>query len=240
MKQEMGTSGFDILFPSEALIALLAIALVFKWMLKGFDNILFLKQPVTILIFIYLILSGISAVFSSMPLVSFKAFLVRFTYLLVFYFGVYEVYTSQRNVAIHLFLYYGYSLFFITLYCLYFQSQYNWDKQTAGISVNPFYSDHTIYSACAAFILPAFLFHFNAAKRNNMQFSTTVLGWICILAFFLGIYFTFCRAAWISIFITLLFFISIKLKFKIKTYFFLLFAALVFIITNKEELIYSF
>ena len=95
LKQGIGNSGFTVQFPSEPLIGLLAIALVFKWILTGFENTKFLTHPITLLLLLYLTFSGISVAFSTLPLISVKAYVVRITYILVFYFGVYDIFNKQ-------------------------------------------------------------------------------------------------------------------------------------------------
>ncbi len=237
IKTGLGNSGVDLFLPSEILIALLAIALVFRWLSKGFSDKLFFTHPISLLIILYLLSSGIGIFFSTMPLVSFKAFAVRVAYCIVFYFGIFEVFRGDPKSAMKLFLHYGFSILCISVYCLSIQSQFNWDKQTAAYSVFPFYSDHTIYSACAVFVLPALAVHF---ARSTKKWASKLFWGASLLVLLAGIYFTFCRAAWISLFLGLLFWGSIATKFKLKHYSLLLLLGMILVFVNKNNLLYSF
>lgn len=238
IKLNFDSVGFDFSFPSEFLIALLAIALVFRWIFDGYSAKRFLTSSISQLVLLYLLISLISAAFSTMPQVSLKSVVVRITYVLVFYFGLGDVFHKEPNKVFKLFLTYGFSLILITLYCLYFQSLYDWDKQTAAYSVSPFYADHTIFSACVAFVLPSFFsYSFQYKKFNTSFFSWK---WALVLVFLLGIYFTFCRAAWISLFLAFLLILSIKIGFKPKHYLLLLLVLVSITFVNKDELFFSF
>jgi O-antigen ligase len=237
IKAGIGDSGFDLFLPSEIIIALIAVALVFRWTLNGFSDKSFFSHPVSVLLILYLIATGLGVFSSSMQQVSMKAFLVRITYCIVFYFGIYEVFKNNPRSALQLFIAYGIGVFLISLYCLSVQSQFNWDKQTAAYSVFPFYSDHTIYSACAVFILPALFFHYKSLKIKGVYAWFELLG---ILTILLGIYFTFCRAAWISIFLAFLLWLSLEARFRFRHYFVLFLAGVVLVWINGNDLIYSF
>ena len=240
LKLNLNSLGFDFTFPSELMVALLAIALVFKWLLQGYSAKEFLKSSFSLLVVAYLLFSMGSAIFSTMPWVSLKAVLVRITYVIVFYFGVGDVFSNESSKSNQLFLNYGYSLFLITLYCLYFQSIYNWDKQTAAFSVNPFYSDHTIFSACAAFILPTFLRNTQNKSSESDWILSKIWNWSLVIIFLLGLYFTYCRAAWISLFFIFLFSLSLKMGFQPKHYLLLLLLFVILAISNREALFFSF
>jgi putative inorganic carbon (hco3(-)) transporter len=230
-------SDLSVLFPSEPIVGVLAIALAFKFALQGFSAPKALKHPLTILVYIYLLASVFSLLLSDLKLVSGKAFIVRLSYVMVFYFGALSVFRTRPVFILQLSITYGLSLFLVTLYYLYSQSHFNWDKLTAAYSIQPFYADHTIFSASLAFILPYFIFNRSTA---SLPFSSSkLISWIFCLVFFLGLYFTFCRAAWLSIIISLAFLICINLRFRLIHYFILLFAALAFVVLFEDELLYK-
>lgn len=218
IKIALPLSGIDLGFPSEAWLFILLIALFAFWIRKGFVTTEFLLHPVSILLLVNLFFCGISALNSSLFWISAKSISVKTVYILVFYFGIYSVFKHAVNSVKLLFIAYSISLFLVSLYFLYNQSNYNWSKQTAAFAVHPFYSDHTIYSACLAFVLPFHVLQiFRIKKEQNAILNLVIQS--CVSAVFLtALYFTFCRAAWISCAIALLLGIGIKLKIKPRFY----------------------
>ncbi|MBL0046720.1 MAG: O-antigen ligase family protein [Bacteroidetes bacterium] len=227
--------GLVIGFPSEMLIALLAIALVFRWLHKGYSDKLFLKHPITRVLCLYLLLTFLSSAFSSMPLISIKASIVRTSYILVFYFGLNDVFKEKLSSIKILFLRYGFSLFAVGLYFLYFQSLYNWNKETAGISVNPFYADHTIFSACLVYLIPIFIAQVSLKGHSDLNRYCRLLYFLLLSFMLLTIFCTYCRAAWISMIAGLIFLFFSWMKLKPKFYFSLfLSCVLVFFLYRNE------
>jgi putative inorganic carbon (HCO3(-)) transporter len=204
---DIGTSGINIFFPSEMLTGIFAGTVIIK-MLKGeISNRNFLFRPITLLIFIYFFLTLITGWFSTMPLVSIKSTVVKGAYFLVFYLLVFDA--VQKNHEKSFLTYigsYGFALGIVIIYALTRFSQYGSGKDAADFSILPFYKDHTIYSACVAFLIPVFAFKaLNHLKKNNS--SAFVLNAGILLLFFTGLFFSFSRAAWISIIASLIFLI---------------------------------
>ena len=87
-----------IIFPSEILIGILALLFLFKiYSTRDFSLLdkKFLKHPITIIIFLYLFINLLSTLFSTMHLVSIKAFIVKSCYIVVFYFYFYTILKLQ-------------------------------------------------------------------------------------------------------------------------------------------------
>ncbi len=240
IKFELDTIGIALWLPSELLIGMLSLALIFKGLREGFKIRNSLQHPISILLLLFLILSAVSVIFSSMPLVSLKAFWVRLVYIQVFYFGVISVFKKGITETERLFTYYGGSLFIIAICCLYFQFQYGLSKQSAAYSVYPFYADHTIFSACVVFVLPAFFIELHKSLKNKA--SAYYIGFICssILVFLLAVFYTYCRAAWISIAAELLFLGMIRAKIKPRSYLFLILIGAAFLYIDGERILLSF
>jgi putative inorganic carbon (HCO3(-)) transporter len=210
-----------IIYPGELLIALLALLFLFKLVIKKEYFLLdrsFLLHPITIIILSYLFIDLLSAAFSSMHLVSLKAVAVRSCYILVFYFFSYSLFKSDLNNFSTSIKYYGSSLAIVAIYTLINQNQLGWDRGGAGFACHPFYNDHTIYSAVLAFILPFFIANsfypklFESDPSNKIFFIITTL--ILLIAFYFG----FCRAAWLSWFITIIFFLLIMVGLRFKSF----------------------
>ncbi len=240
LKIALPLSDIDLGFPSEAWLFILLIALFALWMRKGFVGTEFLLHPVSILLLVYLFFCVISALNSSLFWISAKAISVKTVYILVFYFGIYTVFKHVVNSVKLLFIAYSISLFLVSLYFLYNQSSYNWSKQTAAFAVNPFFSDHTIYSACLAFVLPFHVLQIFRLKKEQNAILLRLIHSCFSIVFLTALYFTFCRAAWISCVIALLLGIGIKLKLKPRFYLAAIGVAGLFAALNAEKLTNAF
>ncbi|MBK9477507.1 MAG: O-antigen ligase family protein [Bacteroidetes bacterium] len=240
LKIALPLSDIDLGFPSEAWLFILLIALFALWIRKGFVSNEFLLHPVSILLLVYLFFCGISALNSSLFWISAKAISVKTVYILVFYFGINSVFKHTVNSVKLLFIAYSISMFLVSLYFLYNQSSYNWSKQTAAFAVNPFFSDHTIYSACLAFVLPFHVLQIFRLKKEQNAILLRLIHSCFSIVFLTALYFTFCRAAWISCVIALLLGIGIKLKLKPRFYLAAIGVAGLFAALNAEKLTNAF
>lgn len=240
LKIALPLSDIDLGFPSEAWLFILLIALFALWIRKDFVSTEFLLHPVSILLLAYLFFCVISALNSSLFWISAKAISVKTVYVLVFYFGIYSVFKHTVNSIKLLFIAYSISLFLVSLYFLYNQSNYNWSKQTAAFAVNPFFSDHTIYSACLAFVLPFHVLQIFRLKKEQNAILLRLIHSCFSIVFLTALYFTFCRAAWISCVIALLLGIGIKLKLKPRFYLAAIGVAGLIAALNAEKLTNAF
>jgi O-antigen ligase len=97
-------------------------------------------------------------------------------------------------------------------------------KDAADIAVFPFYKDHTIYSASVAFILPVMAF-FALKKYTAKKFYKNILFSLVFVLMGVGLFYSFSRAAWISIITASIF--SVIMFFKIRPFTLLIFSGLV-------------
>jgi O-antigen ligase len=78
--------------------------------------------------------------------------------------------------------------------------------------MHPYYNDHTAYGAAIALLLPlqiGFFFLPNTSKLTKLLYTV----FLCLLL--VGLYFSYCRAAWLSLIVVLFVFIILKLRIKI-------------------------
>lgn len=214
IQSDIGATGINIFFPSEVLTGVFAGTAVIKILQGKIANTLFLFHPVTVLIVVYFLFTLVTGLFSTMPAVSIKALLVKGTYLLVFYFLVFDAMQNNRGKSFLICVTsYAIALIPVIIYALTQFSEYGNKKDAADFSVLPFYKDHTIYSACVAFLIPVFAFKaFPPGKRNNSTEFILSAGILILL--FAGLFFSFSRAAWISIIAAFIFLIILILKIR--------------------------
>ncbi len=194
--------GTVLIFPAEIMIGILALMFVYDLMFKnGFaiGHLSFLKQPITIMILLYLAFNTASGAFSTMHLVSLKAVIVKTSYIVVFYFFMYNILKQNLSSYTELMKLYGFSIALVIIYSLLIQSKVGFNRYGSGYACHPFYNDHTIFAAAILFLIPVFI-AFNAfPKTLELTIGNRILVFagFCLLA--LGFYFSFCRAAWVSL-----------------------------------------
>lgn len=197
LKEFMEGLPFDLSLPSEPLLIVVLGIFILNYLKNG-RNIKreLLLHPVTLAIVLNLIWIGITAVTSTMPLVSFKYFIARLWFLITFYFLAAMVFDDYRNIK--RFIWVSIIPFIIVIfYTLIRLQSYGWQDQVAAHFVmQPFYKDHTSYGAILAMFFPVFSgFIVNKFEKQKIRiWSGLVLAVISI-----AIVFSYTRAAWLSI-----------------------------------------
>lgn len=223
---------FDMFLPTEPLLFGLLIIFILKIIYeRGFDNEI-VKHPVTIVIFINLVWILITALTSTMPLVSVKFWLSRIWFIAGFYFLAAKLFTDQRKMEKYVWLYGG-ALVVVILYSTYRHLGYGlYDKQAAHFVMSPFYNDHTSYGAVLAMYIPLFtLFAFGSSYTRKTKTIALV-----VLAFLLlGFALSYSRAAWLSLIVALGVYVVIKLRIRFKPLFitFISLLVLFFVFQNR-------
>lgn len=223
---------FDMFLPTEPLLFGLLIIFMLKIIYeRGFDNEI-VKHPVTIVIFINLVWILITALTSTMPLVSVKFWLSRIWFIAGFYFLAAKLFTDQRKMEKYVWLYGG-ALVVVILYSTYRHLGYGlYDKQAAHFVMSPFYNDHTSYGAVLAMYIPLFtLFAFGSSYTRKTKTIALV-----VLAFLLlGFALSYSRAAWLSLIVALGVYVVIKLRIRFKPLFitFISLLVLFFVFQNR-------
>ena len=208
-----------IIYPGELLIGILALVFLFTLFLKKDFNLLdpaFIKHPITILIITYLVINFLSSVFSTMHLVSAKALVVKTCYILVFYFFTFSIIKSVLNNFIELMKLYGFGLALVIVYTLLNQLNLGFTRSGAGFACHPFYNDHTIFSAAIVFALPIFAAFSFFSKTFEFTPVSRVLIIITTFLLIAGFYFSFCRAAWLSLFVAIILLVLILIGIRFK------------------------
>jgi putative inorganic carbon (HCO3(-)) transporter len=202
--------GVSVDFPAELLIGLLAIIYVIRSISKPTISKKILFHPITILLFSELAWMIIASTTSSMPLVSFKRCLVRFSFLLVFYIIAAHWFSNPQKRK-WLVLLYAIGLVIPIIYTLSVHATFGFSKETAYAMPQPFYAEHTVYGAALAFILPALFILFFNRKTFNIK-GIYAFGILLLLLLVLaGEIFSFSRAAWLSLVAALLFYFLVKI-----------------------------
>ena len=96
-------------------------------------------------------------------------------------------------------------------YTLIVHASYNFGEKEGHWVMWPFFKDHTIYGAAVAFVTPL-IFGLYFMKKHNPLMQVTIIGLAIIIV--LGLYFSYTRAAQLSVVASLCVLAAIKLKIK--------------------------
>jgi putative inorganic carbon (HCO3(-)) transporter len=139
---------------------------------------------------------------------------VKVCYVLVFYFIVYSLIRTSLGAFANMIKLYGISLVLVAIFSLAAHYQFGFTRGSSSFISYPFYSDHTIYAAALAFVLPAFILFAFSSKELNFG-SGKRMAFICSSVLLsAALYFSFSRAAWISIIAVLLLWMLVALRIR--------------------------
>ena len=211
---EMGSTGTVIGFPSEMLTILLLFILGFLWLLNGGLDTRILMHPLTVIILLDILWSLVCTVQSDMPFEAMKRTMLKSGFIAVYYFSITHWMRNAQN-RFRFYLLYGIGMIIPVCVALYNHSEFNFVAEASFPVPKPFFSDHTIYGACLAFIIPFLIIYIRRslkAERRNLFLLITLL-----VILLVGLFFSFSRASWISLIISGLFFGALKMKVKPRT-----------------------
>ena len=206
---------FDFSIFTEPFMAILLFVLICKFFLgKKLDRKI-LIHPVSIAIYINLFWIFITSVTSTMPIVSFKFFLVRTWFVVCFYFLAAEIFKNY-NRAYKFFWYYAIPLT-ITIFYVFYNLHTNGttDKIVVQNSMVPLFKDHTVYGAVVAMFVPGLIIFSFLKDSPFKRFRLLLIG--LTIVFIIALIYSYSRAAWISVVIAFIAIMIIKLKIKFRT-----------------------
>ena len=186
--------GFGISLPTEPIMIGLMGLFIIKTFYAGFDAKI-LKHPVTIAILINLIWIFVTCFTSAVPFVSFKFLLARLWFIVSFYFLATQLFKTSSNLNKFHWLFAG-GLSITIIYTLYNHALHNFEEEPAHWVMWPFFNDHTIYGALLAMFLPVFFYY---GFNKNQIYSVKVISVLLIILLFIALFFSYTRAAWLSL-----------------------------------------
>lgn len=198
--------------PTEPLLFGVMMLFFIRMIFDGKFDIKVLRHPVTVAIILYLLWILITALTSSMPIVSLKFLISKLWFIVPFYFLGTQLFKDPKNIRRFVWAYLL-SFMLVIFYTIYNHSLYGFDEITSHWVMTPFYNDHTSYGALLAMFLP-FSFGFIFDKKLNK--TQRLFAFIVFLIYTIAILLSYSRAAWVSIAIGLVIFVILKMKINYK------------------------
>lgn len=228
-------TGMQLSFPSELMITTVSGCLILYTILKGVKTEIW-KHPLTIILLIDTLWFVITCFTSTDLEVSFKRAFMRINYILFAYLFMAHWFKDKKQLLKP-------SIFYIVgfLPTIYFilkkYSHFDFLPQVSSYVCKPYFDDHTIYAASLVFLFPIVLLLL--IKRDfftQKKMAKTILIPFITIVFLIAIYFSFSRAAWLSMVLGLVFFFLLQLKVKPKYYLFGLVTITALIFSLKDTI----
>ena len=199
--------------PTEPLIAILMVFTVFKIMAGYTFDWSFVKHPLSLIILGGLIWMMVSTFFSAIPMNSIKFTVIRFMYVLTFYFLLGHLFKNEKKIMWYLWALLA-STTFLVIYTTFRHAGEGFVRTHSYYISEPFFMDHGIYAAAVAFLFPVALFFIS--KGYSLKISRFWRIAVVFMFFFIimGLVFSFTRAAWVSIAGAMGFYALLKLRVK--------------------------
>jgi O-antigen ligase len=228
--------GFDMFLPTEPLLVGLLVVFLLKLIHEREFDKKILTHPVSLAIYINLLWIFLTALTSTMPIVSIKFLLARIWFVVGLYFLTAKIFSEGKNIEKYVGLY-VISLVIVIFYTLNRHTGYGiWNKQVANFVCSPFYKDHTSYGAALAMYLPFMaMFSFGGFVSRKVKIFS-VIGLVILL---IGFVLSYTRAAWLSMIVAIVVYGIVKLKIRFKPLFITSVTVLILFFTFQDQIFMS-
>jgi O-antigen ligase len=190
------TDQFGLFVPTEPLLFGLMLLFAFYQLKSKLIDPQFFRHPLVLILVGYLAWLIICSITSTHPVVSFKSVLSRLWFIVpVLFFGTVLLYKEKSISRFFWLLTIGTVL--VILFTLLNHASYGFGEKESHWVMSPFYKDHTIYGAAVALVVPFPVMLFLMKKQSPLL--SFILG-LLFLIIMLGLYFSYTRAAWLSVF----------------------------------------
>lgn len=231
-----GKLGFNLAIPTEVLLIEMTVIFFLKLLYDGKLDRRVLNHPVSYAIYFYLFWMFITSITSTMPLVSFKFMLAKLWFIVPFYIIGSQIFKDFKNQKRFVFLYASGLIIVIFISTFKLALVGVFDTTYSHLVVRPFFNDHTSYGAVNAFFLLPLIAMVIIYRRQLSPAYLTILIFAVIV--FIGLVFSYSRAAWLSIIVSLGVFFLIH--FRIRLVFLIVLAGVLaaFFFTYRVEIMY--
>jgi O-antigen ligase len=207
---EEWTQSLGLFVPTEPFLLGFMMLVILLQSRKGFIPKEVWTHPIVLSVMAFLSWALITSITSSDPVVSFKFVLSRLWFVIpMLLLGTY-VFRKKDNISVFFWLF-GAGMVVAMSYTLVVHAGYRFGEKESHWVMWPFFKDHTIYGAIVALVVPL-LFGVFLSKKHHPLVQAVAIGFIFISL--LALYFSYTRAAWLSIFAALGVWALIKFKVK--------------------------
>jgi putative inorganic carbon (HCO3(-)) transporter len=203
--------GIGVSLPSEPLIFGVMLLVILRYFHQPGPLNKVLSHPVSIAIIFHLVWMFVTTLTSSMPVVSLKATIARFCFVVVYFFLGVLFFRKVKNIRLFVWCYLI-PLLVVIGYTTIMHGMAGFTEKAAHTAMVPFYNDHTAYAAVIAMFIPI-LFGFTGDSSASKTYR--IISFLVLLILIGAIVLSYTRASWISLIAALLCYLVFL--FRVKT-----------------------
>jgi len=229
------TTSFGLYVPTEPLLFGLMMLTIWRlFLVKKIPNYIF-KNLIVIALASYLLVTFFTSIVSTHPLISFKALLSKLWYIIpIFGIGI-KAFEKKKMMVLCIWLY-NIGMTFAIIYTVIRHSMYGFGEQESHWVMSPLFKDHTIYGAMVAFSLPLVVgLYFY--KKHDLLTSGILITLITINL--IGLFFSYTRAAWLSVIVAAMVWMLIYFRVKFAYLVSIFLVGVVFVAFNWTHIYYT-
>ncbi len=221
-----------LFLPTEPLLAGLLLLIPAVQLYKPFLDKNIFRHPIAWVVYVLLLWIAFTTITSEHPAVSMKFLVVRLWFFVpVLFFGAHLF--AKKQYIKYFFWLYVIGMSIVIAYTLINHWQYNFGEKEGHWVMWPFFKDHTGYGAMVAFIIPIII-GFYYSKEHGLLMRLTLIGLFVLVM--IGVYFSYTRAAWLSLVAAGLVWLLIRFKIPFKYIFGLGVIVLFFLFMNWDQI----
>jgi putative inorganic carbon (HCO3(-)) transporter len=189
------TKGYGLYIPTEPILFGMMVFLLMINIKTQIFPAEIRKNPIIWAISFYVLWIFITSITSSSPLISFKFLLSRLWFIVPLLLYGPVIFSKEKKIQLFFWLYIIGMMIAIS-YTIMIHSAYRFGEKEGHWVMFPFFKDHTIYGAMVAFTIPM-VFGLYFSKKHTPLIQFTLLSFIILNL--VGLYFSYARAAWVSV-----------------------------------------
>ena len=190
------TQSFGLYIPTEPLLFGIMVLLLMMNIRKQLFPAEIWKNPLIWAVVFYIFWIFLTSITSSSPITSFKFLLARLWFMVPILLYGPVVYQKVKNIRTFVWLY-VIGMMIVIAFTVLVHASYGFGEKEGHWVMWPFFKDHTIYGAMVAFTIPM-VFGLYFSKKHSPLIQAILL--FFILLNLAGLYFSYTRAAWLSLF----------------------------------------
>ena len=207
---ESYTDSFGLFIPTEPLLFGIMILVILVYLKNSQKFTFIFKSPIVWALGFYLLWVAFTSITSTHPLASAKFLVARLWFIVpIFLYGT-LIFLQRKNIRIFLWLFCIGMLLAMT-YTLVVHATYRFGEKESHWVMFPFFKDHTIYGAIVALVVPL-LFGIYFSKKHSPLVQFLLIGFIALNL--LALYFSYTRAAQLSVVAALGVLVAIRMRIK--------------------------
>lgn len=189
------TDSFGLFLPTEPLLFGMMLLLLFQEIKKPIVPKYVWRHPIVIAAAVYVLWLMMSTIASTHVLASVKFIVAKLWFFIPLLLLGPVVFAKRRNIQTFLWLF-VIGMTFTVMYTVISHGLYNFGEKESHWVMFPFFKDHTIYGAIVALTCLLALGLYQSRKYTLL---VQVLLIAVIIILFIGLYFSYTRAAWLSV-----------------------------------------